>query len=214
MGRLGVRVGWAATGALVAAMLAHASGLITQLVLDQFAIVSLGWACFRFAGHSGIDNKIALSVAVALAGSLAVLRLGFAELRYMPYLLIVPANLAVAWLFASSLRRGREPILLRLIGVMGVLPANDPRFRRFIARQCLLWAGLSLATAGLALAATVLAVSRPWLADVLAWLFAGQVAWFMLSHHYASMRYGRPEGWWTTARAMMHARTWSRLRAS
>ncbi len=209
--RPGARIGWLATAGLAAAMLAHGFGLISQLALDQVAVASLGWVCFRLVQHKGIDGRTAALAAVALAGALAALRLGIPDLRYMPYLLVVPANLAVAWLFASSLRPGREPILLRLVSLMGVSPAEDVRFRRFIVRQCLLWAGLALATAGLAFAAMLAAASHPWLADVLAWLVAAQVAWFMLSHHYASLRYGRPEGWWTTARAMMRPEIWSRI---
>jgi hypothetical protein len=211
--RPGARTGWLATGALVFAMLAHGHGSITQFALDQVAVASLGVICFRFARQKGIEAVTASSAAIGLVSALAALRLGFADLRYMPYLLIVPVNLAVAWLFAGSLRPGREPILLRLIGLMGIASADDPHFRRFIARQCLLWAGLSLATAGVALAAMVFVAAHPWLADVLVGLFAAQVAWFMLSHHYASLRYGRPEGWWTTARAMMRPEIWSRLRA-
>ncbi len=211
--RPGARIGWLATAGLAAAMLAHGFGVITHFALDQFAIASLGWVCFRLARHKGIDGRTAALAATAVAGALAILRLGIPDLRYMPYLLVVPANLAVAWLFASGLRPGREPVLLRLVRLMGIAPAEDVRFRRFIARQCLLWAGLSLATAGLALAAMVLAASHPALADMLGWLVAAQIAWFMLSHHYASLRYGRPEGWWTTARAMLRPEIWTRLGA-
>jgi hypothetical protein len=194
-------------------MLAHAAGLISQAALDHVGLVSTGWIVFRLtSGAAGTRGAAVLAFAVG--GGLAALRVVQPDLHLMPYLLIAPANMAVAWLFANSLRPGREPILLRLVLVMGVSPADDPSFRRFIARQCMLWAGLSISTACLALAALLLVASQPWLAQLLAWLFAAQALWFVLSHHYASLRYGRPEGWWTTARAMIRPETWSRLRAS
>jgi hypothetical protein len=205
---------WLAAAALAAAILAHAAGQISQTALDHVGLVWIGWGVFRLAERRVFGARGAACLALGLAGGLAAVRFAVPDLRYMPYLLIVPANLAVAWLFASGLRPGREPILLRLIRLMGVSPADDPRFRRFIAGQCLLWAGLSFSTACVALAALVFVGSQPWLAQLLAWLFAAQALWFVLSHHYASFRYGRPEGWWTTARAMLRPETWSRLRAS
>ncbi len=217
MSRLRPTTGWLTTAALamvlMGAMLSHAAGLISQATLDYFGLVSVGWIVFRLAARLGLGARRAAFLALMLSGGLALLRLGLPGLSYMPYLLIVPANLIAAWLFASGLRHGREPILLRLILLMGVSPADDPRFRRFIARQCLLWAVLSLSTAGLALAAIFLIASHPVLAQALAGLFAAQAVWFVLSHHYASFRYGRPEGWWTTARTMLRPETWSRLRA-
>jgi hypothetical protein len=210
--RVRASAGWLATAALAAAMLAHDAGLMSQTALDHVGLVSIGWGVFRLAERRGVWG--AAGLALGLAGGLALLRFGVPGLRYMPYLLIVPANLAIAWLFASGLRPGREPILLRLVQLMGVSPADDPRFRRFIAGQCLLWAVLSFATACVALAALVFVAALPWLAELLAWLFAVQALWFVLSHHYASFRYGRPEGWWTTARAILRPETWSRLRAS
>ena len=213
MKRLRAGTGWLATGALAAAMLAHAAGLISQTALDQVGLVSIGWGVFRLAERRAGPGGGAC-LALGLAGGLAAARFAMPDLRYLPYLLIAPANLAIGWLFASGLRPGHEPILLRLIRLMGVSPADDPRFRRFIAGQCLLWAVLSFATACVALAALVFVASQPWLAELLAALFAVQALWFVLSHHYASFRYGRPEGWWTTARAILRPENWSRLRAS
>lgn len=210
----GARIGWLMTGMLAAAILARAGGMISQASLDLVGLLSLGWVVFRVARRPDAITWMAAAAAIGLIGGLAAVRLSFHELRYMPFLLIIPANLVTFWVFVSGLRPGREPILLRLIGLMGARPVDDPRFRRFISRQCLLWAGLSLTTACVALAALVLVGSHPWLAELLGWLFAAQATWFILSHHYASLRYGRPEGWWTTARAMMRSETWSRLRAS
>ena len=212
MSRLRAIGAWLATAVLAAALLAHAAGLVSQTVLDHVGLASLGWIVFRLVERRAGAWRAA-GLALGSAGGLALLRFGVPGLRYMPYLLIVPANLAAAWLFASGLRPGREPILLRLVRLMGVCPADDPRFRRFIAGQCVVWAVLSFATALVALAAFFLVAALPWLAWIVAGLFAAQVVWFVLSHHYASLRYGRPEGWWTTARAMLRAETWSRLRA-
>jgi hypothetical protein len=212
--RAGARIGWIATGALAAAMLGHALGLVSQAALDHVGLASLGWVVFRLGQGSGLGRQAAAAAAVGLVAVLELARLGVPGLCYMPYLMIIPANLIVAWLFANGLRPGREPILLQLIEAMGVAPADDPRFRRFIARQCLLWTGLSLATACVALAALVSVGSRPWLAGLLVGLFSAQATWFVLSHHYASLRYGRPEGWWTTARAMTRSEIRARLRIS
>jgi hypothetical protein len=211
--RLRASAGWLATAALAGALLAHAAGLVSQAVLDHVGLASIGWIVYRLAERR-FGVRGAAGLALGLAGGLALLRVGAPDVRYMPYLLIVPANLIIAWVFASGLRPGREPILLRLVLVMGVSPADDPRFRRFIAGQCLLWAVLSCSTACVALAALVTVAAHPWLAQLLAWLFVAQALWFALSHHYASFRYGRPEGWWTTASAMLRRETWSRLRAS
>ena len=214
MSRLRTAAGWLATMALAAAMLAHAAGAISQPALDHVGLLPIGWLAFRLAEGRGIAPRGAALLALGVGGGLAVVRLAIPGLSYVPYLLILPANLAVAWLFASGLRPGREPILLRLVLLMGVSPADDPGFRRFIARQCLLWAVLSLSTACIAGAALLFVASYPWLAELLAWLVGAQMLWFVLSHHYASFRYGRPESWWTTARAMIRPETWSRLRAS
>jgi hypothetical protein len=194
-------------------MLAHGLGLLSQAALDHVGLASLGWVVFRLGLGRGLGRSGAATAAAALVGVFEVVRLGVPGLSYMPYLLIIPANFGVAWLFASGLWPGRQPILLRLVELMGVAPADDPAFRRFIAGQCLLWAALSLGTACVALAALVSVGSHPWLAGLLVALFSVQAAWFVLSHHYASLRYGRPEGWWTTARAMMRPDIWARLRA-
>lgn len=213
MTRLRRPAGWLATGALALAISGHAAGLLSQGALDQVGIVALGWVVWSLARLQGLGTGPAFTLAAALAGGMAVLRLVLDELVCVPYLLVAPANFAVAWLFAGSLRPGREPLLLRLVRLMGVSPADDPPFRRFITRQCVLWAALSFATGCVALAAVFMVASQPWLAQLLAWLLAAQVLWFVLSHHYASIRYGRPEGWWTTARAMTRRDIWSRLRA-
>lgn len=195
-------IGWAITIALACAMAAHAAGMIGDRALDHVGLVSVAWATFRFAGRRGAAAWIAGSVAVALAGGLALLQVAVPELRYMPWLLIVAANMAMAWIFASGLLPGRQPVLLRLVLLMGLRPADDPRFRRFIAGQCLLWAVLAGATAAVAAAALVAVSTHHWLSDLLAGLVAVQVIWFAVSHHYAGLCYGRPETWWGTVLAM------------
>ncbi len=128
-------------------------GLISQATLDHVGLLSLACVVFRLAERR-VGTPAAAAASVALGAGLALVRSVVPDLQYMPYLLIVPANLAVAWLFASGLRPGREPILLRLIRRDGGLVRPTIRgFRRFITRQCALWAGLSLATAGLAFTA-------------------------------------------------------------
>lgn len=176
----------------------RAMGAISALALDRVFLGAVAWAVFSLAGRRAAGALAGIAVAVALGA----LQLWLPSLRYAPYVLMVPALLAVAAVFARGLLPGRAPILLGLVEEMGLQPADDPRFRRFMTGQCLLWAALSLAGAGLAAGAMVSPAARPALAWGLAALVAVQAVWFVLSHHYARWRYGRPETWRRTLRAM------------
>ena len=208
--RLGVSLGL--TAALIVCMILTGVGLMDQRTLDYITVLSIGWAVFGVL--EGRGRLEALLIAAATVAALFVIRRSVSGIVYMPYLLILPANLGMAWLFARGLRAGRIPILQQLIQIMNLRPVDDPAFRRFIRRQCLLWSCLSLATAVTAFVAMLWVSAHPWIGDVLTTVIVAQVVWFPLSHAYAARRYQRPETWWRTARTMTRSEVWAALRAS
>jgi hypothetical protein len=154
----------------------------------------------------------------ALAGAgvacgLVALQVWQPTLQYMPYLAVAPINFVLSYVFARGLAPGRRPALLILIEDIGLMPVDDPSFRRFLAGQCALWSTMALATGLLAAAAMV---AEPWRAELsaaLGVLVAAQVLWFFGSHRYSAARYGRPERWRDTLRAMARVDLWSSLKA-
>lgn len=199
--------------AVALALIGRMLGLVSQGQLDLVGVLSLGWVIFRLAEAGGLPT-----IAAAAGGSgtivlLLTLDASVPGLTLMPYLLLVPANLFVAWMFARGLMPGREPVLLTLIRLMEIGPVDDPQFRNFVRGQCILWAGLAIANVIAGIAAVPYAASNPWIDNALVWMGLGQVLWFAISHHYAATRYGRRETWWSTARAMARPEIWSRLTA-
>lgn len=197
---------------IAGAMAGRVFGIVSQDTLDQVGVLALGWATIRLTQIWG-QTRAALSGIVAVA-SLQLIWLAGQGLTLMPYLLVVPSNLVVAWLFARGLLPGREPILLRLIRLMNLRPIDDPRFVQFVRWQCWLWSGLALGTALLAFAAILVAAQSRWIDDMIVAMVAVQLGWFLLSHYYASMRYRRPETWQGTIRAMSRPDVWARLTSS
>ncbi|MDT8345707.1 MAG: hypothetical protein RQ752_14880 [Thermohalobaculum sp.] len=205
-------VGFALLGALVLAVGLHGLGLVSDRTLDLVTLGSVGWMVFR-AASGALGGTAAMGVALGAVGALGAARIAVPTLAYMPYLLIAPVNLGLAAVFAHGLLPGRRPVLLALIELIGRAPTDDRAFRRFVAGQCALWSVLTLGTSLLAAAALVDAPARPDLAMALRLLIGVQVVWFALSHSYARRRYGRPETWWLTLRAMARPDIWTHLRA-
>ena len=199
--------------AVALALFGRMFGLVSQWELDVVGVLSLGWVLFRLAETFHAATIWAAMLGALTAGGLLYLRSTVPDLTLMPYLLIVPANLFVAWMFARGLFPGREPILLRLIRLMEIGPVDDPQFQNFVRGQCALWACLAMANVVAGIAAVPLAAGHPWIGQALVWMGVGQVLWFAVSHHYAATRYGRQETWWTTARAMARPDIWTRLTA-
>ena len=194
----------------VAAALA-ATGAISRQSLDYLFLCLIAWALFK------LFRKVARPVPAAIlgagmAGCLAGLQIWQPSLQYMPYLVVFPANLALAYIFANGLFPGRQPVLLQLVRVMGQGPVNDPRFLRFVISQCVLWSLMAFATACLAFATMVSVTARASVSIVLIDLMIFQIVWFVLSHYYASLRYNRPETWRGTLRTMARPDIWSTLR--
>ncbi|MFK7944687.1 MAG: hypothetical protein AB8B85_17510 [Paracoccaceae bacterium] len=199
--------------ALGLGLLGRMLGLLSGWELDMIGVVSVSWILFRMSEHLGAFMLLAAMLGILAAGALLSLRTSVPGITLMPYLLIIPANFYVAWMFVRGLWPGREPVLLRLIKLMDVGPVDDPGFCAFVRGQCWLWAGLALSNAVLGLFAIHMTTSQPWIADTLMVLVIGQLLWFAVSHHYASTRYGRRETWWATARAMTRPDIWTRLTA-
>lgn len=195
----------------VAAVLA-AMGAISGQSLDYLFLCLVAWALFK------LIRKVAPPVPAAMlgagiAGCLAILQIWQPSLRYMPYLVVVPANLGLAYIFARGLFPGRQPVLLQLIQAMGKGSVDDRRFQNFVTSQCALWSLMTFATACLALATMVSVTARSSVSIVLMDLMIFQIIWFVLSHYYASLRYNRPETWRSTLQAMTRPDIWSTLRA-
>ena len=198
---------------LIVATILTALGALSRQTLDYVFLGSVAWALFNTFRRSALRPLPAAGIAVGIAGALVGLQVWQPSLQYMPYLVIAPANLVMAYFFARGLFPGRQPVLLQLIRAIGKGPVDDPRFRRFVISQCVLWSLMTFATACLAFVAMVSDSAWPWVSGVLTNLIVIQIAWFVLSHYYASLRYNRPETWRNTLVAMTRPGIWSSLRA-
>jgi hypothetical protein len=198
---------------LVAATILRSLGVISPQALDYVFLCLVAWALFKMIRNAGLHPVLAAMLAVASSGSLVGLQILQPSLRYMPYLVIAPANLMMAYIFARGLFPGRQPILLRLIREIRKEPVTDPAFQNFVISQCALWSLMTFATACLAFASMVSDSVWPGVLNLLTGLIVIQIAWFVLSHFYAALRYNRPETWLDTLRAMTRPGIWSNLRA-
>lgn len=213
MTRLRSVVGNLILASLVLSVVLKAGGAISQETLDHILVASIAWATLSLGARANLAPWASALAAGAVAGGLVALQAWRPSLQYMPYLAIAPVNLALSYVFARGLLPSRRPVLLVLIEDIGLKPADDPSFRRFVAGQCALWSATALATGLLATAAMVAAPFRDGLTTALGALVAVQVLWFVGSHHYAAARYGRPERWRDTLRAMARVDLWWSLKA-
>ncbi len=205
------RVGFGAMApiSLVAGIVLFAIGLISAQALDYIAMFSVWWVVWQLLRRSR-PGPIAPLTACGVVACLIAVQNWASDLRYMPYLLIIPANLTMAWMFARGVLFKREAILVSLIVIMGMRPI-EPKFRRFVERQCLLWSVMCLGMAALSFLAVVWPAERVALGVVLSILVAAQVLWFAVSHYYAAIMYHRPETWWCTLQTMIRPDVWVRL---
>lgn len=185
-------------------------GVITVQTLDYIAMYTVWWVLWKILGRSGLSEVSAPIAAFGVVLALVCTQIFISDIIYMPYLLVVPANLVAAWLFARSVLSDRRAILLDLIEIIGLRPI-DQRFRRFVEGQCLLWCAMCFAMAVVATLAMVWADQRAALAGILSVLVFLQIVWFALSHYYASFRYNRPETWTVTLRTMIRPDVWARM---
>jgi hypothetical protein len=206
-------LGFAVIAALIVAMVLTALGAISQQALDYAFLCSVAWALFNAMRKASLGPLSAAALATGIAGSLVGLQVWQPSLHYMPYLVIAPANLAMAYYFVRGLFPGRQPVLLQLIRAMGKGPDDDPGFRHFVVWQCALWGLMTFATACLAFVVMVSVSVVAWVSSALTTLILVQIAWFVLSHYYAGLRYNRPETWYNTLVAMTRPGIWSSLGA-
>lgn len=198
---------------LISTLLLRTAGFVGDLALDMVFLACMALTGARMLASTALPWQIWGGLLAAGLVALVALRLQFTGLRYMPYAILAPANLGLSYAFAYGLFGDRVPILIRLVDIMGQKDAEDPAFRRFIARQCLLWSVATLVTAAMAVACMVSSGAREIVVPALMVFVAAQVAHFALSHHYASIRYGRPETWVDTLKAMSRPETWRGLTA-
>lgn len=188
-------------GLAIAAVLG-AVGVVGAKSVDLVYLIATVWACAKLALMRIPQVRLVFGAALFLATTLTAIRLAFPDLRYAPYLVVLPANVFITYIFARGLLPGRQPILIELIRLMGQRPLDNPRFVQFVWGQCLLWAALSFATAVLALLCIIWGTAYPAVITALGALAAIQLIWLPLSHIYAGMRYGRPERLLDTIRTL------------
>lgn len=178
---------------LAGAVALGAFGVLGSQTVDLIYLAATAWGCAKLSVVWGLNRTTVIGVAATVVAVLAAVRLSVADLRFAPYLLIMPVNLFIGYVFARGLLPRRQPILLALIELMDQHPLDNPRFIRFVRGQCLLWAVLCFATAGLAALCIIWGMHYPALVTALGSLAVAQIVWLPLSHVYAGMRYGRPE---------------------
>lgn len=166
--------------------------------------------------RAGVPQRLALPLSFGMVGALVVAQALYPDIRLAPYLAIFVVNLVMGSIFARGLLPGRAPILMQVIELMNLDRGRGagftPAFRRFVRGQCVLWAVLGLVSGLLGAAAMLLPGIRAALDPAIAALLLGQLAWFVLSHHYAAWRYGRSERWLMTMKVMCRPATWSVLK--
>ena len=196
---------------LIAATILRSLGAISPQTLDYIFLCLVAWALFKMVRNTGLRPLAAAMLAVGISGALVGIQVLQPSLRYMPYLVIGPANLMMAYIFARGLLPGRQPVLLQLIRAMRKAPVADPGFQRFVTVQCVLWSVMTFATACLAFASLFSELAWPWVSNLLTGLIVIQITWFVLSHYFAALRYNRLETWRDTLHAMTRPGIWSSL---
>jgi len=156
------RVPWLLLVLLACGVLALAGGLSHrhELSLAAAALLLLAWVPSVWRRR----NLVALSVWMALAALLLVPALtGHPELALMALPIVFLT--AIAWVFARTLKRSREPLVTRFVRVIeGEDRVNLPGVRGYTRGVTLFWACLLGAMAMLSLALALCAVPGGWLA--------------------------------------------------
>lgn len=156
------RVPWLPLAVLACGMLALAGGLSHrhELSLAAALLLLLAWLPSVWRRRS----LTALSVWIVLAALLLVPALtGRPELALMVLPVVFLA--AIAWMFARTLMRGREPLVTRCVRVIeGEGRVNLPGVRGYTRGVTLFWACLLAAMALLSLLVALFAVPGGWLA--------------------------------------------------
>ncbi len=179
--------------------------------LDLVFALCLALTLWRVGPELGLAERWSSGGAGALA-AMGIAGLALPDLRLAPYLGVAVGHLAVAAVFLRGVMPGRTPVLLQFIEHMGQGGPGSAGFRRFVRRQGWVWAGLMLASAAAGLVGMVAPGLRAEAGMAAGGLLAAQIAWFVLTHRYATWRYARPETWRGTLRAVARPDAWSALR--
>lgn len=193
------------------AMVLAEHGGISPVQLNLFFAAASGHLMLALLFRIGVRGLHAVVLAVALMGGAVFVQLDDPKLQLAPYLAIAVINSFVALVFARGLLPGREPIILQVIRLAETGPQVTCAFRRFIYGQCWVWMGFGLGTALCSLCAMICPGIRAAADAVIIAIMVSQVAWFVGSHRYANFRYGRPETWLGTARAVSRRSLWASL---
>lgn len=185
--------------------------VISRSQFDLIFGLALGNTILVLLLRGGLKGKRAVVAAIALPLAIIVAHETVPGIRYSPYLAVALINGLVACVFSRGVLAGREPLILQLISIIGVGPEGSRAFRRFAYGQTWLWAGFGLLTSLCGFAAMVLPSSRGLADPAIVGLVIVQLVWFILSHEYANRRYGRPETWFGTLRAMSSKTIWAEL---
>lgn len=209
IGRLGV-LSFAVTVAALALLII---GVISREIFD------IVFACaFAAAGapvlqkRAGFSNLATAGVIGGLLILIIVVSKTLPDVQFAPYLAVFLINAVVAYVFFHNQLPGREPLILQLIGLIGMAPIGPANFRRFIYWQCWAWVAFGSITSALGFLAMFLPEVRSNAGPVITGLVAAQLVWFFVSHGYANWRHKRPETWRDTVRAMSRPAIWQELK--
>ncbi|MEM0922173.1 MAG: hypothetical protein AAGI13_03960 [Pseudomonadota bacterium] len=203
-------------GGIIAALLlgplAVAEGLITTQHYDWLFAAAMTLTFWSLLPRTGMVPVLCGPAAFGIGAAAVLAQVVWPQILLAPYLAVATINLGVAWIFWRGLREGAEPVLLQVIRMMRRGPEMTAEFRHFVRGQCRLWCALSAVTALAGLAAMLVPDMRSVLGPAILFLLAGQFLWFILSHHYASFRYGRAETWGHTLRTLSQPAIWADLK--
>tara|TARA_R110002110_G_scaffold11824_5_gene56608 strand:+ start:734 stop:1375 length:642 start_codon:yes stop_codon:yes gene_type:complete len=206
------RLGLLSFAATVIALALLIGGVISRAGFDILFAYAFAIATAPFLHKTGLGNRASLGVLAALLIGIFIASTTLPNVRFAPYLAVFLINAVVAYVFLRNQLPGREPLILQLIGLIGMAPAGQPGFRRFIYWQCWAWVAFGATTSLLGLVAMFAPEIRPFAGTVIGGLVAAQLVWFFVSHGYANWRHKRPETWRDTVRAMSRPTVWHELK--
>ena len=186
-------------------------GVLPAPIFDLVFILSLAVSLLGSLPRFGVSAEHARLGAAAFAIASIGLLLGIPGLAVTPFLAVALAYAQLSYVFAHGLMPGRQPILEQLIRLMAIKTDGTPEFWHFVRGQCRLWTVLCGLMTALSLLAMLSQGSRDTAGTALTLGVIGQLAVFVLSHIYAGWRYGRPETWVQTLKAMFRPAIWSKL---
>lgn len=205
-------IGVLSFGALAIGIVLRLFDLISAGLFDVIFAIAMGNTAMALAMKVGTPraaaNAIGLGVPIIALGAQWI----FPQIQLSPYLAIVVINVFVAYIFGRGLDASRTPLIVQLIRVSDSGPEGPNDFQNYVYGQGCVWTVFGAFTAILGLIAMLIPSSRETLGIAITALFALQIAWFVLAHYWARLRYKRPETWLGTVRLMARNDIWSELK--